>query len=282
MTAVAIPTRVAALARLELGDVLRSRWLIFCGALYAALAALFIGIGLHESAVMGFTGMARVLLSLTHALVVLLPLLALTGTGLVVARARGDGTLELLFSQPITRDEYFSAVTLVRFGALFAPLLVLMPGLAVFGALAFHQAVPWGFLARAIVVSAALLWSFTGLGLAVSVRVRELDRVMMYLLVIWVLSVALLDLGLVGLMLQWQLPAPVVFTLAGLNPVETARLALLSGAEPSLGTLGPVGFFLHRTLGATWLFVAGVTWPLAVGTFGWLAARRRLRAGDLI
>ena len=275
-------TRIAALARLEVGEVLRSRWLLFCGGLYAALAALFVLVGMRESGVMGFTGMTRVLLSLSHALVVLLPLLALTGTGLVVSRARRDGTLELLFSHPITRDDYFGAVTLVRYGALLLPLLVLMPGLAFVGSAAFHQPVPWTFLARALAVSAALLWSFTGIGLALSARVSEPDRIMMYLLLAWVLGVALLDFGLVGIMLQWQLPAAVVFVLAGINPVETARLALLSGAEPTLGTLGPVGFFLYGSLGSRWLFTAGVLWPLLVGSAGWVAARARLRAGDLI
>ncbi len=50
-----------------------------------------------------------------HALVLLLPLLALTATGQVVNRARDDGTLELLFSQPIRREAfYFAAVTARR------------------------------------------------------------------------------------------------------------------------------------------------------------------------
>lgn len=274
--------RLAALARLELGEVLRSRWLLFCGGLYAALAALFILVGLRESGVMGFTGMSRVLLSLSHALVVLLPLLALTGTGQVVSRARRDGTLELLFSQPVTRADYFGALTLVRYGALFVPLLVLMPALAVVGSVVFGQAVPWAFLARALAVSAALLWAFTGIGLAISTQVSEPDRAMMYLLLAWVLGVALLDFGLVGLMLQWKLPAAAVFALAGLNPVETARLALLSGAEPSLGTLGPVGFWMSGSLGSTWLFIAGVLWPLLVGSAGWWMGRRRLSRGDLV
>ncbi len=273
--------RLAALARLEVGDVLRSRWLLFCGGLYASLAALFVLVGLRESGVVGFTGMPRALLSLGHALVVLLPLLALTATGPVVSRARGDGTLELLFGHPITRDDYIGAVTLVRYGALLVPLLVLLPGLALAGAVILHQPVPWSLLARSLVVGAALLWSFTGIGLAVSVRVSEPDRIMMYVLLAWVLGVALLDFGLLGLMLQWRLPTTAVFALAAINPVETARLALVSGADPTLGTLGPVGFFLHDSLGSAWLFVAGVVWPLLVGSAGWTLARHWLRNGDL-
>ncbi len=273
---------VAAMARLDLGDVRRSRWLALCVGLYAALAGLFLVVGMRESAVLGFTGMSRVLLSLSHALVLLLPLLALTGTATVVNRAREDGTLELVFSLPVTRADYYTAVTAVRYGALLLPLLVLLPALALGGWIVFGQPVPWVFLGQMLAVSAALLWSFVGLGLAISTLVREPPRAMMYLLLVWVLGVALLDFGLVGLMLEWRLPDVAVFALAALNPVEMARLALLSGTDPSLGTLGPVGFFLATRLGGGWLFAAGVLWPAVVGTLGWLTGRRALRGGDLV
>ena len=274
--------RVAALARLEMGDVLRSRWLWLCGGLYAALAGLFLLVGMRESAVVGFTGMDRVLLSLSHALLLLLPLLALSGTGLVVNRAREDGTLELLFSHPVTRRDYYAAVTLVRVGTLLLPLLVLLPGLALAGRLAFGQAVPWGFLARDLAVSAALLWSFAGVGLALSVSVRDPARALIGLLLAWALGVGLLDFALIGVMLQWHLPAAAVFGLAVLNPVETARVALLATGEPSLGTLGPVGYFLAERLGTTRLFVLGVGWPFVVGSVAWILGRRAFRAGDVV
>jgi len=275
-------SQLATLARLELREVLRSRWLFFCVTIYVALAGVFLLVGLRESAVVGFTGMERLLLSLSHALVVLLPLMALTGTGLVVNRARQDGTMEVLFSHPVERGSYLGAVTLVRYATLLAPLLVLMPGLALAGRLAFGEAVPWAFLARALPVSAALLWSFVGIGLAISVHVAEPAKAMVYVLVAWLLGVALLDFALVGAMLQWRLPTAAVFTIASLNPVEAARLALLSGAEPSLDTLGPVGFFLADRLGGGPLFAAGVAWPAVVGTAAWTLAGRKLRNADLI
>ncbi len=274
--------RIAALARLELGEVLRSRWMAFCAGLYATLAAVFFLIGLRSSAVLGFTGMDHVLLSLGHALVLLLPLLALAGSGLVVSRAREGGLLELLFSHPIARDDYLVALTVVRYGALMAPLFVLMPVMALLGHAAFGEPVAWGFLGRTLAVSAALAWTFVGIGLAISTRVKDSARAIVYILLAWALGVALLDFGLIGLMLQWQLPAATVFTIAAANPVETARLALLSGADPSLDTLGPVGYFLAQQAGSPLLFVAGVVWPAAVGTLAWLLARRSLNGGDLV
>lgn len=141
------PVHALALARLDLGDVLRSRWLVFCLLLYAALAVLFLLVGLRESTVLGFTGMGRVLLSMSHALVLLLPLLALSATAQVINRAQDEGALELLFSHPITRDEYFAGVTLVRFGVLLVPFVGLMALVAAIGWIASTACRPgasWG------------------------------------------------------------------------------------------------------------------------------------------
>ncbi len=274
--------RVAAVARLEWADVSRSRWLIFCSALYAALAALFVLAGLRESSVLGFTGMGRVLLSMCNALVLILPLLALAGCGQVVNGARDDGALEFLFSLPVARGEYFAAVSLVRFLALLAPLLVLMPALGLVGLWGFDQPIPWGFLGRSLAISASLLWSFAGIGLALTVWVRNQAKALMYLLLAWIVGVALLDFALIGLMLQWRLNPEAVFLLACLNPAQCARMALLSAADPSLAALGPVGFHLAHRVGAATLFVAGVAWPTTVGCLAWAAGWGRFRRGDLV
>ena len=144
---------VAAIARLELSEVLRSRWMVFCLGVYAVLGFVFVLVGMRESSVMEFTGTNRVLLSFSHALVLLLPLLGLTATGQVVNRAREEGALELLFSHPVGRGSYFLAVSLVRFLILVVPLVVLLPGIALWGWIAFGDPVPWSFLMRAIATS---------------------------------------------------------------------------------------------------------------------------------
>lgn len=271
-----------AVARLDLAEVLRSRWMVFCGAVYALLAGGFVLVGLRESTLLGFSGMGRVLLSFCHALVLLLPLLALTATGQVINRSREDGSLELFFSQPLRRGTFFAAVTLVRYGVLVVPLAVLMVSMAVVGSVAYRQAVPWDFLWRALAVSAALLAAFVGLGMAVSTLVRSQARAMIWLLTLWALGVALIDFGLVGLMLQWRLNPRTVFLLASLNPVQSARMALLSGAAPELGVLGPVGFFLSNRLGGAVLFAVGTLWPVLVGAGAWVLALRNFRRGDLV
>jgi ABC-2 type transport system permease protein len=269
-----------AAARLDFAEVLRSRWILFCAAVYAVLAGVLVLVGMRESALLGFTGMGRVLLSFSHALVLVLPLLALTATGQVIGRARDDGSLELLLTQPIRRSAWLVGVTLVRFAVLLAPLAVLIVAMAIY-AQTRGQPIPWDFVGRVLAVSAALLWAFVGIGIAISVLVRNQARAITYVVLAWALAVALLDVGLIGLMLRWQLDAQAVFTLAALNPVQDARLALLSGLEPDLGTLGPVGHYLSTRIGTDALYYLGIGWPTLLGAIAWATALVGFRKSDI-
>ena len=274
--------QVIAAARLDLAEVVRSRWLLFCAGAYLLLATVFVLVGLRESTVIGFTGVGRVLLSLCHALLLVLPLLALTAVGSVIGRAREEGALELLFSQPLRRSAWFVGVSLTRYAVLVVPLVVLMVGLGLYGQLVHHQQVPWGFIARALIISASLLAAFAGIGLWISTTVRNPARVTTYVILAWAMGVAFLDFGLIGVMLRWRLDAHAVFTLAALNPVQDARLALLSGLEPDLATLGPVGFYLVHKVGVDALYLLGIVGPALVGVGSWLAAFASFRRTDLV
>lgn len=273
---------VWAVARLDFAEVLRSRWMIVCALAYATLGGGFVFIGMRESMVVGFSGMGRALLSMVHALLLLLPLLALTATAQVINRARDDGTLELLFSHPVRRFAYFLAVTLTRYTALVLPLLLTMLGMGLVGRVVFGQEIPWGFLLQAMSISAALVAAFVGIGIAVSTLVRSQARAVSWVLVLWAASVALVDFGLVGLMLQWRVNPQTVFLVATLNPVQASRMALLSGASADLAVLGPVGFYLSNRIGPAWLYTVGVLWPWTVGVFAWLVAGLSFRRADLV
>ncbi len=273
---------LAAVARLDLGEVLRSRWLVMCLLFYALLGGVFVLVGLRESSVLGFTGAGRVLFSLCHALVLFLPLLALLATVQAVNRARDDGSLELFLSHPIGRGAFLTGTALVRFVALALPLAVVMLALAAEGAIVHGQAIPWAFFGRALGVCTALLACYVGVGLAVSVLVRHPAKAMTLVFGIWIASAALLDFAGIALLLQWRMPAPAVFALAAANPVQAARMALLASAEPTLATLGPVGFFLANRLGTDLLFALGIAWPALVGAGGLLVAWRSFRRGDAV
>ena len=73
-----------------------------------------------------------------------------------------------------------------------------------------------------------------------------------------------------------------VFALALLNPVQAARMALLSAGDPDLSALGPVGFFVATRVGAGVLLALGVAWPLVTGFASWLLAYVRFTRGDVV
>lgn len=273
---------IAVAARLDFAEVLRSRWLVFCLLVHAVLAGMFVLVGLRESGVIGFTGMGRALMSWSHALLFLLPLLALSATAQVVNTARDDGSLELLLANPVSRTGYFVGTSLVRIGALCLPLLVAMPAMALLGGAAFGQDVPWDFLLRGMAVSTSLLLCFVAIGLLVSTLVRNQAKALMLTILVWALAVALIDFALIGVMLQWELPPSAVVALAALNPVECARLALLSAAQPELSTFGPVGFFLANKVGNAGLLWAGIGWPLLLGLSAWTWSLGAFRRRDLV
>lgn len=273
--------QVGAIARLDLAEVLRSRWLAASTLAYAVLGVVFVAVGLREAPLLGFTGSARVVFSLSHALVVLLPLIALTATAPAIGRARDDGSLELLCAQPLGRGAYLVAITGVRVCAILAPVAVVFVAIALWGAASSGHPVPWAYLARALGVLAALAWAFAGVGFLISTLVRHPVRMLTYVIVIWAAGVALLDAGLIGVLLRWRLDPHVVFALAAINPVEDARLALLSGIDRDLPTLGPVGFYLAGRLGDAALHALGLAIPLAWGTGAWLTALAHFRRADI-
>lgn len=273
---------VYAVARLEWAEVIRSRWLAFALVTYAMLGAGFVFLGMRESMVVGFSGMGRALLSMIHALLLVLPLLALTATGQVINRARDDGTFELLFTHPVRRSAYFIAVSFTRYMALVVPLAIMLLLLAAIGRIVFAQEMNWGFVLQSLNLCAALCAAFVGIGIAVSTVVRSQARAVTTVLTLWFAAVVLVDFGLVGLMLQWRLNPETIFLVASLNPVQAARMGLLSGASSDLSVLGPVGFYLATRFGPTFLYALGVLWPWVVGIFFGTAASVYFRRADLV
>lgn len=271
-----------AIARLDLADIVRSRWLVISLGFYLALALMFVFVGMRESSVLGFTGAARVLFSLAHALLLVLPLLGLAVTAQVVNRARADGMLELLLSQPMRPGTYLAAVAATRVLALTVPLLLTLSAVGVFGGLLSAQPIAWGLLLRCAALCCVLLWASVALGMAISVHVPSPARAMTYVILAWALGVALLDFGLIGTLLTWRMEPRIVFALALANPVESVRIALLSAIEPELGTLGPVGFWVANRLGSELALVAGLLWPLCFGAIAYGLAQRRFRRGDRV
>ena len=128
----------------------------------------------------------------------------------------------------------------------------------------------------------SLAWAFVGVGFLISAWARTAERATVMALLVWVTASALHDFALIGALLRFKVAPAIVFTLAALNPVETARIAVLGGVDPELSVLGPVGFWLANTLGPDRMLIAGIAWPLVVGTLTLYLAERVLHNADLV
>lgn len=271
----------SALFRLEMADALRSRWVVFTAVTYAIVFGAFVWLGLRESSVLGFTGISRVVLNVSNAVVIVLPLVALVATHQSVVRARSTGLFELLLAQPVRREDWLASMVAARLLVIVGPLAVLLLGALAVGTFSGESGLA-PLVTRSLLVVATLTTAFVGAGVLVSSAARTTERATVYALVVWLGASILHDFGLVGLLLRWHLSPPVVFSLAALNPVESARIAILSGVDPELSVLGPVGFWLANTLGPRLALALGTGWPLAAGALALIAARRNLRRADLV
>ena len=273
---------VLAFLRLELAESLRSKWALFTAVLYALMVAAFVWLGLRESTVLGFTGLSRVLLNVSNAVIVVFPLVVLVGTHSAVVRAKTSGFFELMLTQPATRREWFLGLLLSRVLVLAGPLVVLLGGAALCSLLLEPEPGMAAIAVRSITITVSLVFSFIGVGLWVSARARTVERAMVWALVAWVVTAALHDVLLIAVLLRTHLPPEVVFLLAALNPSEAARVGLLTSVDPELSALGPVGFWLANTLGPALAFAIAVGWPLVLGTLSTWRAVRRVEAADLV
>lgn len=270
-----------ALFRLELADALRSRWVMFTAIAYTLIFGAFVWLGLRESSVLGFTGISRVVLNVSNAVVIVLPLVSLVATSQSVVRARTTGLFELVLSQPCRRDDWLFASLASRLVVVAGPIVVLLLAALIAGAVG-HESTVAPLVTRSLAVVLSLSWAFVCIGFFVSSVAKTTERATVYALIAWLGATVLHDLGLIGVLLKWHVSPTVVFVLAAINPIESSRLAILSGIDPELSVLGPVGFWLANTLGSQGSLIIGVVWPIVVGALGLGLARRSLQRSDLV
>jgi ABC-type transport system involved in multi-copper enzyme maturation permease subunit len=268
------------LLRLESAGVLRARWLAVSCALAASLVAFFVVLATRESAVLAFTGFDRVVNGVGVAGLLFLPLLAVLSTSQAIPQARQNGALEWILSHPVSRSSCFWSLFVPRALAVCGPVIgaVLALGIA---AAVLGEAVPYGPLGRFFVLLAGQGVCFAALGMAAGALSRSAEQSLLAGLVVWASAVALLDFALIGTMLRWRLPPEMVFALASFNPVQAGRLGLLSGADPDLGLLGPVGTWITVNLGPAITLTYAIAWPIVLGAIALLLARAAFLRRDV-
>lgn len=255
---------VTVIARRELMEAIRSRWVALSALLFGIFALALSIFGMRSVGGSGFGGFSRTAIGLLNLVLYLVPMLGLLLAINSMAAEREEGPLELLLAQPIAR----SSVLLGKFFGLAAALLCALLGgfgaaglvIGVVGA----DADVGGYL-MLLLHAIGLGMAFLSLGLWIASAAATRLRALAWGLLLWFVTVLLYDLAIVGataLLGGAALKAALGLLLVA-NPVDLVRVATLVslGGADSFGlTAQALIGFLRGPYGALLLTGALLAW----------------------
>lgn len=268
-------------ARKEIQEGLRNRWVLATTLLLAALALTLTFLGSAPTGNVGADALDVVIVSLSSLTIFLVPLIALLISHDAIVGEMERGTMLLLLSYPIGRWQVIlgkfighlailSFATLVGYG-------VAAAALAATG-VAIDAASWWAFLSM-ILFSVMLGAVFVAIGYLVSALVAERGTAGGIAIGVWLFFVLIYDMALLGMLVVDQgrtISGGTLNILLLLNPTDAYRLLNLgSGNAGSLSGLGAIAE--NVALGRSMLVSALAVWtllPLAAATL--VFSRREL------
>ena len=254
------------IARRELREALRNRWLWFYAVGFAALALALSQAGLAAAGYAGLGGFGRTAASLVNALLLFVPLMGLSVGANALAGDRERGTLLYLLAQPVSRGEVFWGKAL---GAALALIAALALGFGLAGAaLAASGAGDARAFVGLAIFTLLLALASLGLGLVISALTRKAATAAGAAMLVWLGLVFFSDLGLAGLTLALR-PAPgALLGLLLVNPLQVFKLGAVYSLHATLDTLGGAGqYALYRFGQALPALLFGVLAGWSVGAF---------------
>lgn len=265
-------------ARRELAEAVRNRWVVSATLVMAALA---LAIALLGSAPGGSTSLAAldvVVVGLSSLAIFLVPLIALLISHDAITREAERGTLSLLLSHPLTRAQVLAGK--------FMGLVAIMAFATVIGFAFAAGFVIWQHGTQGLGAFVTMLWAsvlmgavFVALGLLASAAVQESSTAAGIAIGLWLLFVAIYDMALLAILVAMgghAIPGWIMDAALAANPTDAYRLLTLGdGASAMLSGMG--GVYDHSGLTPGLLVLALLAWcaaPLALAI--WLFSRRNL------
>lgn len=258
-------------ARKEVREGLRNRWVLATTLLLAALALTLSFLGSAPTGNVGVNQLDVVIVSLSSLTIFLVPLIALLLSHDAIVGEMERGTMLLLLSYPIGRNQvilgkFLGHLAILAFATLFgygAAAVVLAATGTEIDATSLTSFV--SMLGSSVLLGAV----FVAIGYLVSSRVRERSTAGGISIGIWLLFVLIYDMALLGALVAaggHALPAGLLDTLLLLNPTDAYRMLNLGSGEAS-ALSGMGGIAGHTALNATILIAALCAWtivPLAL------------------
>ncbi|MCO5161058.1 MAG: ABC transporter permease [Mesorhizobium sp.] len=270
---------VLIIARKEIQEGLRNRWVLATTLLLAALALTLTFLGSAPTGNVGAGALDVVIVSLSSLTIFLVPLIALLISHDAIVGEMERGTMLLLLSYPIGRWQVvmgkfighvaiLSFATLLGYGAAAAALAVTE------GAIDSSSLTAFG----SMILSSILLGGvFVAIGYLISALVAERGTAGGIAIGVWLLCVLIYDMALLGLLVVDQgktVSGGLLNALLLANPTDVYRLLNLgSGTAGALS--GMAGVAENAALGPAALVAALVAWTLVPLTAAAVVFSRR-------
>lgn len=238
----------------EFQDTRRSRWFLLLAVMFAGLALMLTLLGASALGALGGAGFGRTTVSLLNLVILIVPLMGLLMSAMSVAGEREHGTLLTILAQPVVLEEVFLGKFLGLAAALLGTIFLGF-GLAAL-VIARQSGLPQvgGYLALVGYTSLFGL-GYVSVGFLISAVARRSASAVGIALFVWLISVFLSDLGLIGTAVALQLSPRNLLWLSLVNPAQVFRIVVLDGIQHNLEALGPCGLYATEVLG-NWLPLA--------------------------
>ena len=271
---------VVIVARKEIQEGLRNRWVLATTLLLAGLALSLTFLGSVPTGNVGVRALDVVIVSLSSLTIFLLPLIALLISHDAIVGEMERGTMLLLLSYPVARWQVMLGkfvghlsilgfATLLGYGAAAAALSATGAPIDADSAAAFASMV-----GSSILLGAA----FIAIGYLVSALVRERSTAAGIAIGIWLVFVLIYDMALLGLLVVDQgrtVSGGLLDALLVLNPTDAYRLFNLTSSENVGALSGMAGVAQNSALSPTALLAALAAWALVPLGLAALAFSRR-------
>ncbi len=270
---------ILTVANKEFQDGLRNRWIGAISIIFAVLAIGLAYFGAAAAGRVGFTSLSTTIVSLASLAVFIIPLIALMLAYDGLVGEDENGTLLLLMTYPLTRQQLLLGKMLGH-GIIMAFSTLVGFGSAALIMGSFSDTTGWPELIAAFglfILSATLLgWVFIAFAYIISASVAEKSKAAGLALILWFMFVLVFDLGLLGLLVgtQGDVDSSLFPYLLLLNPTDIFRLLNITYFAGEQVT-GLMAIAQHVRFSTPTLILSLLIWLAAPITVAMLIFNRR-------
>jgi len=266
---------------MDIKESLRAKWFYLYIIVFGGLVLILYWLGVTESEVMGFTGVSRLLVTYIQLSIVVLPLFIMSATVRTIVGDRESNVLEYYLSLPVNLKSFYWGKFIGRLISVVFPILFCLSS-AVLWALVKKIQIRWDIYLLYCCIVVSLSICFLGIAFLISSFVKRQDTALVVVFLIWLTSLIFMDIVLIGLFIQYNMPIKAVIAISLSNPVQVFRVAALALFDPRLSVMGPSAYVVLDIFGRWGYLVYSICYPLILGLVTGYAGFMLFKRKDLI